>query len=135
MKNIELINLSKSNHKKWKEINFKKKENFFPVFKDFEYFLNELSPGATSLFLYFGLHANYQTGECFHSIDTIANYFNKSKRTISNWIKELENKQLILRLQKKFNGPSHTLLLPYGKNLNKENLIFTSVISKDLPFN
>lgn len=49
------------------------------------------------------------------SIDTISKYFKKSKRTISNWLQELEEKKLIKRLQLENNGVAHTFLIPYGE--------------------
>ena len=59
-----------------------------------------LSPGATSLYIYLGLHANYKTGEVYHSLGTIAMYFGKSTRTITNWMKELKTTILFLENKK-----------------------------------
>jgi len=42
----------------------------------------------------------------------MANVLGKSPRTISNWLKELENKNLIIRMQLRPNGVTHTFLLP-----------------------
>lgn len=98
----------------WKEKKFNNRIGFFPIFSDFKPYLNKLSPGAISLYVYLGLHSNYKTGEVFHSIGKIAIFFNKSPRTISNWIKELEDNGLITREQLKLNSVSHTYLKPYN---------------------
>ncbi|WP_332699362.1 helix-turn-helix domain-containing protein [Halalkalibacter lacteus] len=100
-------------HSQWRDTNFLNKKGFFPVFYDFKEHLSRLSGGAVSLFIYFGLHANNQTGECFHSIDKISVYFGRSTRTISSWIKELEEEKLITRIQLEMNGTSHTFIRPY----------------------
>jgi len=98
----------------WRQEQFNKKIGFFPIFSDFKPFMKQLSPGAISLYIYLGLHANHKTGEVFHSVATIANFFGKTPRTISNWVSELEKEQLIRRHQKKVNSVSHTYLMPYS---------------------
>lgn len=77
-------------HSLWRDTNFSNKNGFFPVFHDFKSLLPSLTGGAVSLFIYLGLHSNNQTGECFHYIDEISEFFKKSPRTISRWIDELE---------------------------------------------
>lgn len=108
-------------HSMWRDTNFLEKKGFFPVFYDFKDKLPQLSGGAISLYLYFGLHSNNQTGESFHNIDRIATFFGKSSRTVSKWITELEEAELIERIQLELNGPSHTFLKPYKKNENLKN--------------
>src|SRR5690625_977948 len=100
-------------HSKWRDENFINKEGFFPLFSDFKYYLNQISPGAASLFIYIGLHSNNQTGECYHNIKRIAKYFGKSPRTISSWFKELEDIGLVKRIQLQMNGVAHTFICPY----------------------
>lgn len=97
----------------WKTDNINKKVGFFPVYSNFKEHMRELSPGAISLYLYFGIHSKNKTGESYHSIETIADFFGKSSRTISSWIKELEENQLIVRRQNKIRGVSTTYLRPY----------------------
>lgn len=121
------ISKFKREHLEWRENNFRKKHGFFPVFKDFKFHMKNLSPGAISLFVYLGLHSNNLTGESSHGIEKMARFFNKSTRTISSWLKELEKEGLIERVQIKFNGPSHTFIKPYS-NLNENK------IDDDLPF-
>lgn len=106
-------------HSQWRDTNFLNKKGFFPVFYEFKDSLFKLSGGAVSLFIYFGLHANNQTGECFHSIEKISLYFGKSSRTISSWIKELEEAKLITRIQLEMNGTAHTFIRPYKKEFEE----------------
>jgi DNA-binding transcriptional ArsR family regulator len=89
---------------------------FFPVFQPFKesFLLKELSGNALRLYLYLGFMSDNETGETWVSIETMAAYFDKSKRTISDWLKELEKAELIERLQLKPNGVAHTFLRPYG---------------------
>lgn len=105
----------RQDHSKWRDEKFLNKEGFFPLFHDFKEYLPKISSGSISLFVYIGLHSNNQTGECYHDINRIADYFNKSPRTISSWFKELEEVGLIERLQLKLNGVSHTFIRPYRK--------------------
>lgn len=100
-------------YSKWRKDQYTNKTGFFPIFNSFEEKMKELSPGATYLFIYLGMHSNYEQGTSFYSIATLAIKLNKSPRTISNWIKELENEQLIYRKQHKVNQVSTTYLLPY----------------------
>ncbi|MCI5942727.1 MAG: helix-turn-helix domain-containing protein [Ligilactobacillus animalis] len=102
------------NYQLWRKEKFNNKEGFFPVFADFKKEMRKLSPGAISLYIYFGLHSNNRTGTSFHSIGTIANYFGKSPRTITNWIRELTDAKLIERYQEKKGGKTITYLIPYG---------------------
>lgn len=109
-------------HSQWRDTNFLEKKGFFPIFTDFKKVLPSLSGGAVSLFVYLGLHSNNQTGECFHSIAKISNFFNKSPRTISAWFSELENVGLVKRIQLEMNGPSHTFIRPYEHLENDSDL-------------
>lgn len=90
---------------------------YFPVFQPLKdkFLLRNLSGNAVRLYLYLGLMSGNSTGETWVSIETIASYFGKSKRTVSLWIKELEDKRLIKRMQMEHNQVSHTFLIPYGR--------------------
>lgn len=110
--------LNRTAYKEWKSkalTNF----GFFPIFQPFKegFLLRNLSGNAIRLYVYFGLMSGNDTGETWVSIDSIASYFGKSKRTISDWIKELEEAKLIERMQLKQNGVAHTFLVPYGYHL------------------
>lgn len=121
MKSREKANQLTKEHMEWREYNFKNKEGFYPIFADFKDYLNELSPGAITLFLYFGMYSNNQTGECKHTLETIAKNLNRSVRTISNWIKELEEFELIKRIQLDYNSPSRTYIIPYTKKYFRDD--------------
>lgn len=124
MKSRDKANNLRKEHSNWRVYNFENKEGFYPIFSDFKNYFGNLSPGAITLFLYFGLHSNNQTGECKHTLETIAHNLNKSVRTISNWIKELEENLLITRIQEDYNSPSRTFIIPYTKRYYKEKNSF-----------
>lgn len=89
---------------------------FFPIFQPLkeEFFLKNLSGNAVKLYIYLGLASANETGETWVSINTMARYFGKSERTISYWLKELEESFLIERFQMKKDGVAHTFIQPYG---------------------
>lgn len=88
---------------------------FFPIFQPLKesFLLKNLSGNALRLYLYLGLMSDNETGETWVGIETMASYFGKSKRTISDWLRELESSGLIERMQLKQNGVAHTFLKPY----------------------
>ena len=69
------------------------------------------------LYIFFGIHSNNSTGESYYSIKQISLYFGKSERTINNWIKELEDVNLIKRYQLSYNNVAHTFLQPYDAGI------------------
>lgn len=97
----------------WRSSNHMSNKGFFAVFSEFESYFSKLSPGAISLYLYLGIHSSNRYGVVFHSIETMANNLNRSNRTISNWLQELEDVKLIYREQERFNSVSITYLRPY----------------------
>lgn len=107
--------LYKKQYGEWKELALEK-FGYFPIFQPFKetFLLRNLSGNAVKLYLYLGLMSGNKTGETWVSLDSIAQYFGKSKRAISEWVKELEAAQLIKRMQLENNGVSHTYLIPYG---------------------
>lgn len=110
---MDLDKKYKQEYKDWKIAKKDNKIPFFPIYKEFDVFLKVLSPGAVSLYIFFGLHSKSYSGESFYKIESIAEFFGKSTRTISNWITELEDYGLIIRKQKAFNSVSITYLRPY----------------------
>ena len=74
-----------------------------------------ISGNALKLYIYLGIYSKNMTGEVWHSNYKIAKYFGKSERTIRNWMKELEELNLINRMQLAFNGESHTFLQTYNR--------------------
>ncbi|TGE61095.1 hypothetical protein C6P21_02700 [Weissella confusa] len=97
----------------WRKSQYRDNTGFFPLFQNFNIILQDLSPGACKLYIFLGLHSNYKTGESFYSLTKISSELDCSPRTISNWMKELEEKNLVVRKQKSLNGVSTTYLLPY----------------------
>lgn len=116
---------NRKRYKGWKEVSLSK-FGYFPIFQPLKEtsLLRNLSGNALRLYIYLGLRTGNETGETWISIETMANYFGKSQRTISGWLKELEKVQLIERFQLKPNEVAHTFLLPYGRHLmsDKNNL-------------
>lgn len=94
---------------------------YFPVFLSFKSsgLLREISGNALKLYILLGLSTDNWNGETWVSLETIAEYFKKSKRTVSNWANELEELKLITRMQFEYNGACHTFLRPYGVNNDK----------------
>lgn len=60
-------------------------------------FLPYLKDGAIKLYLHYALVANSETGESWHSIDTISKKLGATERSISNWNNQLEELGLIYR--------------------------------------
>lgn len=112
--NMRKKELLQQNYKSWKHEIFKH-EGFFPIFQPFleERILKNISGNALKLYIYLGLHSKNETGETWVTIETMSAYFDRSPRTISNWIKELEKHRLIIRFQLELNHPSYTFLQPY----------------------
>ena len=83
---------SKSTSKSNKEFRFAKVDsnfiNFLPYLKD----------GAIKLYLYYAAAAKNDTGESWHSIDTISQKLDVVGRSIGNWNRQLEDLGLILRI-------------------------------------
>lgn len=121
MSNRDKAEVYRLNFEKWKT-NSLAEGGYFPIFNDLkdEYKLRNLSGNAVKLYVFLGLMSGNMTGETWVAIDSIATYFNKSKRTVSHWLAELEQSDLIKRMQLHPNGPSHTFLLPYGKSNSNE---------------
>lgn len=112
--NVRKAKIYKMQYKQWKSVAIER-DGWFPVFTNFkeDFFLRDLSGNAVKLYLYLGLHAKNETGECWVTIGTMAKYFEKSHRTISGWIKELEDAQLVKRMQLETNSVAYTFLRPY----------------------
>lgn len=102
------------NYDKWKQIGVEE-YGFCIIFNGFisSMLLSKISGNALKLYVYLNINSNNKTGEVWHSTKTISLYFNKSERTIRNWFKELEELNLIKRMQLEFNGVSHNYLQPY----------------------
>lgn len=82
---------SKSTGKSNKEFRFAK------VDSNFISFLPYLKDGAIKLYLYYAVAAKNDTGESWHSIDTISQKLDVVGRSIGNWNRQLEELGLIFR--------------------------------------
>jgi len=111
----KIISDYKKDYSNWRDLSRKINKPFFMIHTDFEQlFLKELSAGSLKLYLYLGFRSKYQTGESWESIDDMALFFKKDSRTISNWLRELEEHGLIERKQKGYKNVGTTFLRPYG---------------------
>ena len=103
----------KENHSAWK-VYCLKSENYFIIFNKFQdQKLKNINGNSLKLYIYLGINSDTYTGEVWHSTKTIAQYFNKSERTIRTWMKGLEDLNLIYRMQLILDEESHTFLQPY----------------------
>lgn len=110
-KSIEL----KNKYSSWKREQLNE-NTFFVIFTDFltSNKLKEISGNALKLYIYLGLNSDNMNGDVWHGTEKIAKYFEKSERTIRNWFKELQESNLIYRMQLEFNGNAYTYLMPYS---------------------
>ncbi|MGB2513197.1 helix-turn-helix domain-containing protein [Leuconostoc suionicum] len=96
---------------------------FFVIFNGFldDGHLKKISGGALKLYVFLGIKSKNDTGESFYTVKQMADYFDVSTRSISNWIKELEKINLVERIQLEYNGVAHTFLNTYNPGLKKRN--------------
>lgn len=120
MNNLTKARLLRKNYQQWKKESLNSK-GFFVVFNGFleGNILKKISGGALKLYMFLGINSNNLTGESFYTVKQMSEYFETSERTISNWIKELEKNNLIIRIQFKYNGVTHTFLNPYKTKKNR----------------
>lgn len=106
-------------HESWRAYNKDIKGGFFAIFNEFkDMHLKDIEAGALKLYIYFGLHANNKNGESWHSVETIAEYFDVQTRTVDYWIESLVKRNLIYR-DKKNHRTVTTYLIPYSDTLMK----------------
>lgn len=108
----------KKYYKSWRSLNQKSKSSFTAIDNAFfsQKILRDLDPGPLRLYLFLANAANNDYGHSWHSISSMADYFNTQTRTIDNWIKGLVDKDLIYRTQK--GHKSHnTYLIPFSTTL------------------
>lgn len=125
LRNIDKSLILRNNYKSWK-FNSLDNVGYFIVFQGFEESkkLKNISGNALKLYIFLGIHANNYEGIVWYSTKTIANYFEKSERTIRAWLKELDDMELITRMRLKYDGTVYTYLLPYKAKL--ENTFISS---------
>lgn len=114
MNNKEKSRQLRFEYRYWKQQSLEK-SGYFIIFQGFleNNILKDISGNALKLYIYLGVNSNNMEGIVWHSNKTIANYFNKSERTIRLWMKELEDKNLIQRMRLQFDGQVYTYLKPY----------------------
>lgn len=95
----------RSTDKSNKEFRFAKVDsrfiNFLPYLKD----------GAVKLYLYYAVAAKNETGESWHSIDTISQKLGATERSVGNWNRQLEELGLIYRTSNRRKSKA-TFVLP-----------------------
>lgn len=113
--NFQKANQYKEKYNDWKNESLNQ-QGYFIVFDTFvkNNILKRISGNALRLYIFLGSYSDNYTGECWVTIDTMAKYFDRTPRTISYWIRDLEDHNLIKRFQLKPNSPSHTYLQPYS---------------------
>ena len=123
----------RSLHKKWKEFNKQKNIGFFQIFnKDFSEKIPQLSGNSIKLFVYLGTFADSYTGELTVSVDKMQKDLNCTKRSIQNWLKELTDHNLIMRVQLGYKSKTHTFLLPYNQEFLELSKPFYTVTEEIL---
>jgi hypothetical protein len=108
----------KGYYKSWKALNQLAKSSFTAIDNAFftNKLLRDLEPGPLKLYLFFAHVANNDYGNSWHSIQSIADYFEAQTRTIDNWIKVLVDKDLIYRIPRGSKS-HHTYLVPFSDTL------------------
>ncbi|MDH9922590.1 helix-turn-helix domain-containing protein [Staphylococcus hominis] len=121
LSNKQKATLQRKNYEMWKKDSLDTK-GFFVIFNGFldNNYLKRISGGALKLYIFLGIKSKNDSGESFYNIDSIANYFEVSTRTISNWFLELEKLNLIERYQLEFNSVAHTFLNTYDSGLSRK---------------
>lgn len=100
---------------KWRKEKKDSKSGFFVIYNDLFTGgkLRDIKGNALKLFIYLGIHANNESGECWHSVEKISSYFGMDTRTVNRALKDLEDTELIIRIQKGFKRVANTFLKPY----------------------
>lgn len=107
----------KTYYASWRKFNRATNAPFVALYNSFkDEHLATLDPGPLRLYLYFSFHANNTTGHSWHSIQTMAKFFNTQTRTIDNWIKTLVDKELIYR-ERTDKLSNTTFLIPYTNTM------------------
>jgi DNA-binding transcriptional ArsR family regulator len=119
----------------WKKQCLAQKQGYFIIFNSFlkSGILREVSGDALRLYIYLGMFTQNYTGETFVSMQTMADYFKKSVRTIGYWLKELEDKGLIIRIQLDVKKTAHTFLriYPNSENPPSDTMTYKEAVKND----
>lgn len=101
-----------------------KEFRFAKIDSHFRAFLPYLTDGAVKLYLYYAFAANNDTGESWHSIDTISRELGATERSIGNWNRLLEDLGLIYRTKNRKKSKT-TFVLPltrFAVNMGKKRM-------------
>lgn len=109
--NYSIVDLEEI-YKTWIKTSKESIEPFFIILKKFMDYWCFLSSGSIKLYIYFGIYMDKKKGFFYRSLDTISNDLNVSKRSISKWFKELEERNLVKRQQLFLNKSSCTYMIP-----------------------
>lgn len=110
-KDFDIIEVTQNSYKEWRQFRKDSKENYFIIPTGLKDYLPYFYSKAMNLYLYYCLHSKNETGESWHSTDTISNFLNVSQRTINHWNNVLEKAGLIFRISNNRQSKS-TFLLP-----------------------
>lgn len=105
----------KKNYSDWRTMNKAINRPFCIIYSDFieKNLLKKINGNALKLYIFLLMNSKNETGESWYTIESMANYFDKSPRTISYWLNDLEKLGLIKRMQLNINKEAHTYLQPY----------------------
>lgn len=109
--NAKPATLESTLYEEWLKSIKSAKTGYFLLSNKIEEYLPLLTTPSIKLYLFYAIHADNKTGESFYSTEKIAQLLDVSKKTITNWNRELANTGLISRKQE-FNKSSLTQLLP-----------------------
>lgn len=101
-----------------------KEFRFAKIDSHFGAFLPYLTDGAVKLYLHYAFAANSNTGESWHSMDTISRELGTTERSIGNWNRSLEDLGLIYRTRNKKKSKT-TFILPltgFAVNMGKQQM-------------
>lgn len=114
------LDLLRNYYRAWRDTSSVRSAPFFQLFKEFmeSDHLKELEDGAIKLYLYYGFFANNDTGESWHSVERIAEYFGVQTRTVEKWNRSLKEAGLIHR-EKDRRKSNSTFLIPFSGTIRK----------------
>lgn len=118
--NASVAQRYKEGYTQWRNFRKEVKENYYIIPKELEEYLPYINSRALSLYLYYCLNSRNETGESWHSINTIAEKMNVSSRSVNTWNNDLEKAGLIVRLNDRHNSKT-TFLLPLSNYYILEN--------------
>ncbi len=104
----------------WRDTCTDRGAQFFQLYKAFmdRGYLKNLDDGAIKLYLYYGFMAKNDTGESWHGVDRIAEYFGVQTRTVEKWNRALRDAGLIIRSQDKRKSTT-TFLVPFSETIRR----------------